>query len=44
MVRASVLVFGLPLHGFKPVSGTNENGHWDDPPPTERGPMIQNRT
>ena len=29
--------------GSNPAGGTNENGHWGDPP-TEGGPMIQNRT
>ena len=29
--------------GSNPASGTNGNGHWGDPP-TEGGPMIQNRT
>ena len=29
--------------GSNPVSGSYENGHWDDPP-TEGGQMIQNWT
>ena len=36
-------LFRLLLNGFEPQSGSNENGRWEGPP-TEGGPMIQNRT
>ena len=47
VVRASVLVVWVAAAwvrtpGSNPANSTNENGHWDDPP-TEGGPMIQNR-
>ena len=41
VVRASVLGLGCSCMGSNPVSGSNENGRWDDPPtPPYRRPTY----